>query len=251
MDTILEVKNLKAKTVDDGTLILKGVNLKINKGEVHAIMGPNGSGKSTLSNVIMGSPKYKVIEGDILFKGKSILNLSTDQRAKLGLFMSFQSPESVDGVKMRQFLLNSYRNIKSEDEITALKLNKKILNFSDTVKLNKDFLNRYVNTGFSGGERKKSEILQMGLLNPSLSILDEIDSGLDVDALRVVSESINKFKTEEMGILMITHYQRILNYVIPDFVHVYANGTIVKTGDAALAKEVEENGYAFLETIEE
>jgi Fe-S cluster assembly ATP-binding protein len=244
MKELLRIKNLKAITTDDGTVILNGVNLTINEGEIHAIMGPNGSGKSTLSNVIMGSPKYEVTEGDILFKGQSILDLSTDARAKLGIFLSFQTPEEVDGVKMRQFLLNAYRNIHSEDTITALKLNKLINEFTDTVHLDKEFLNRYVNTGFSGGERKKSEIMQMGLLKPKMAILDEIDSGLDVDALRKVAESINKFKCENMGILMITHYQRVLDYVKPDFVHVYNKGKIATTGNADLALKVEENGYA-------
>ncbi|MDN5343530.1 MULTISPECIES: Fe-S cluster assembly ATPase SufC [Oceanotoga] len=247
MEKILEVRDLKASVVEDGNVILKGVNLTINSGEIHAIMGPNGSGKSTLANVIMGSPKYEVLEGDILFKGQSILDLSTDERAKLGLFMSFQAPEEVDGVKMRQFLLNSYRNINENDSISALKLSRKIDELSDTVYLDKLFLDRYVNNGFSGGEKKKSEIMQMGLLNPKLAILDEIDSGLDIDALRIVAESINKFKTENMGILLITHYQRILNYVIPDFVHVYSQGHVITTGGAELAKEIEENGYSMIE----
>jgi len=251
MAHLLEIKNLKAKVLDENKMILKGVNLKINEGEIHAIMGPNGSGKSTLANVIMGNPKFEVTEGDILFKGQSILDLDTDERAKLGLFMSFQSPEEIEGVKMRQFLLNSYRNINPEDDSSALKVNRKIMDLSDVVSLDKVFLDRYVNTGFSGGEKKKSEILQMGLISPKLTILDEIDSGLDVDALRVVSESINKFTNENMGMLMITHYQRILNYVKPDFVHVYYDGKIISTGDAALAEEIEEKGYTMIKEEEE
>lgn len=244
MKELLKIKDLEAVTTDDGTHILKGVNLIINEGEIHAIMGPNGSGKSTLANVILGSPKYRIIKGDILFQGQSILNLTTDERAKLGIFLSFQHPEEIEGVKMRQFLLNAYRHINEKDDISALQLSKKINDFTDKVHLNIEFLNRYVNTGFSGGEKKKSEIMQLGYLNPKLAVLDEIDSGLDVDALKIVAESINNFKTEKMGILMITHYQRILDYVIPDFVHVYNKGTIVTTGNKELALEVEQNGYS-------
>jgi Fe-S cluster assembly ATP-binding protein len=180
MTHLLEIKNLKAKVIDENKMILKGVNLIINEGEIHTIMGPNGSGKSTLANVIMGNPKFKVIEGDILFKGQSILGLDTNERAKLGLFMSFQAPEEIEGVKMRQFLLNSYRNINSEDDSSALKVNRKIMDLSDVVSLDKVFLDRYVNMGFSGGEKKKSEILQMGLISPKLSILDEINSKMKI-----------------------------------------------------------------------
>jgi Fe-S cluster assembly ATP-binding protein len=251
MAHLLEIKNLKAKVIDENKMILKGVNLTVNEGEIHAIMGPNGSGKSTLANVIMGNPKFEITEGEILFKGQSILDLDTAERAKLGLFMSFQSPEEIEGVKTRQLLLNSYRNIKSEDDSSALKVNKKIMDLSDVVSLDKVFLDRYVNTGFSGGEKKKSEILQMGLLSPKLTILDEIDSGLDVDALKIVSESINKFKNENMGMLIITHYQRILNYIKPDFVHVYYDGKIISTGDADLAKEIEEKGYTMIKEEED
>jgi len=249
MSVLFEIKNLKAKIVEDGRMILNGVNLTINEGEVHAIMGPNGSGKSTLANVIMGSSKYEITEGDILFRGESILGLSTDKRAKLGIFMSFQAPEEINGVKMRQFLMNSYRNIHENDDSTALKINRNITSLAETVSMDNEFLDRYVNTGFSGGEKKKSEILQMGLLNPYITILDEIDSGLDVDALRIVAESINKFKTAQMGVIMITHYQRILNLVEPDFVHVYSNGQIIKTGDFQLAKDIEENGYSIVKEL--
>lgn len=247
MSALLEVKDLYAKVADEDLEILKGVNLTINKGEVHAIMGPNGSGKSTLSHVIMGNPRYQVTSGDILFEGQSILDLSTDERAKLGLFLSFQTPEEVEGIKMRQFLVSSFRNVHKDDKVTLIELNKTITRLSKELDLNNDFLDRYINTGFSGGEKKKSEILQMGFLKPKLSILDEIDSGLDIDALRIVSENINKIKTNDMGILLITHYQRILNYVIPDYVHIYINGQIVKTGTEELAKEIEENGYSILE----
>jgi len=247
MSALLEIQDLKAKVRDEDVEILKGVNLTINEGEIHALMGPNGSGKSTLAHVIMGNPRYQVTSGDILFEGQSIMDLSTDERAKLGLFMSFQTPEEVEGIKMRQFLINSFRNIHKEDKITLLELNKVISELSRNLDLNGEFLERYINTGFSGGEKKKSEILQMGFLKPKLSILDEIDSGLDIDAMRIVAENINRVKTEDMGILLITHYQRILNFVIPDYVHIYIDGKIVKTGSEELAKEIEENGYSTLE----
>lgn len=247
MTALLEIRDLRAEVIEEGVEILKGVNLTINKGEIHALMGPNGSGKSTLAHVIMGNPKYRVTSGDILFEGQSILNLSTDERARLGLFLSFQIPEEIEGIKMRQFLINSYRNIHSEDQRTLLDLNKSISELTQKLDLNQDFLERYINTGFSGGEKKKSEILQMGFLKPKLCILDEIDSGLDIDALRIVSESLNSFRTEEMGILLITHYQRILNYVVPDFVHVYIDGRIVMTGKKELAEEIEEMGYSIIE----
>lgn len=247
MSALLEIQDLRAKVRDEDVEILKGVNLTINKGEIHALMGPNGSGKSTLAHVIMGNPKYQVTSGDILFEGQSIIDLSTDERAKLGLFMSFQTPEEVEGIKMRQFLINSFRNIHKEDKITLLELNKVISQLSQNLDLNGEFLERYINTGFSGGEKKKSEILQMGFLKPKLSILDEIDSGLDIDALRIVAENINRVKTGNMGVLLITHYQRILNFVVPDYVHIYIDGKIVKTGSEELAKEIEENGYSTLE----
>lgn len=247
MPALLEIRDLKAKVADEDVDILKGVNLVINKGEIHAIMGPNGSGKSTLSHVIMGNPRYKVTSGDILFEGQSILGLSTDERAKLGLFLSFQTPEEVEGIKMRQFLISSFRNVNPDDKVTVLNLNKKISELAKGLDLNTDFLERYINVGFSGGEKKKSEILQMGLIQPKLCILDEIDSGLDIDALRIVAENINKFKTDDMSILLITHYQRILNYIVPDFVHVYIDGRIVMTGNEDLAQEIENNGYSIVE----
>lgn len=247
MTALLEIRDLRAEVVEEGVEILKGVNLTINKGEIHALMGPNGSGKSTLAHVIMGNTKYRVTSGDILFEGQSILNLSTDERARLGLFLSFQTPEEIEGIKMRQFLINSYRNIHPEDQRTLLDLNKLMTELTKKLDLNQDFLERYINTGFSGGEKKKSEILQMGFLKPRLCILDEIDSGLDIDALRIVSESINNFKHDEMGILLITHYQRILNYVVPDYVHVYIDGRIVITGEKELAEKIEKIGYSTIE----
>jgi len=246
MSKILEIFDLRASIKEDGREILKGINLSISEGETHAVMGPNGSGKSTLANVIMGNPKYEVTNGEILFMGRSIKELSTDERAKLGLFMSFQMPEEIDGVKMRQFIINSYRNVKTEDDITVLKLSSRISDYAKDLTLSDEFLQRYTNVGFSGGEKKKGEILQMGILSPKLAILDEIDSGLDIDALKVVAQSITKIKNEKTAVLLITHYQRILNYVIPDFVHVYLDGQIVTTSGACLAKEIEEKGYNFV-----
>jgi Fe-S cluster assembly ATP-binding protein len=246
MSKILEIFDLRASIKEDGREILKGINLSISEGETHALMGPNGSGKSTLANVIMGNPKYEVTNGEILFMGRSIKELSTDERAKLGLFMSFQMPEEIDGVKMRQFIINSYRNVKTEDDITVLKLSSRISDYAKDLTLSDEFLQRYTNVGFSGGEKKKGEILQMGILSPKLAILDEIDSGLDIDALKVVAQSITKIKNEKTAVLLITHYQRILNYLIPDFVHVYLDGQIVTTSGACLAKEIEEKGYNFV-----
>ncbi|APT76154.1 ABC transporter ATP-binding protein [Marinitoga sp. 1135] len=243
---LLSIRNLKAKVIEDDKEILKGVNLTINPGEIHVLMGPNGSGKSTLSNVIMGSPKFEVTDGEVLFEGKDILNLDTNERAKLGIFLTFQHPQEIEGVKMRQFLINAYRHMHPDEKVSPIELNKRLNKLCEEINLSPSFLERYVNSGFSGGEKKKSEILQLFFLKPKLVIIDEIDSGLDVDALRDVAEAINKLKTEDMSILMITHYQRILKYLHPDFVHVYVNGRIVHTGDASLAEEIEEKGYSIL-----
>ncbi|KAF2956181.1 Fe-S cluster assembly ATPase SufC [Marinitoga sp. 38H-ov] len=243
---MLEVKNLRAKVIEDDKEILKGVNLTINPGEVHVLMGPNGSGKSTLSNVIMGSPKFEATDGEVLFEGENILELDTNERAKKGIFLTFQHPQEIDGVKMRQFLINAYRHMHPDEKVSPIELNKRLMKLCEDINLKPEFLDRYVNSGFSGGEKKKSEILQLFFLKPKLVIIDEIDSGLDVDALRDVAEAINKLKTEDMSVLMITHYQRILKYLHPNFVHVYVDGKIVYTGDAHLAEEIEEKGYTVL-----
>jgi Fe-S cluster assembly ATP-binding protein len=243
---LLEVKNLRAKVIEDDKEILKGVNLNIESGEIHVLMGPNGSGKSTLSNVIMGSPKFEVIEGEVLFEGENILDLDTNERAKKGIFLTFQHPQEIDGVKMRQFLINAYRYMHPDEKVSPIELNKRLVKLCEEINIKSEFLDRYVNSGFSGGEKKKSEILQLFFLQPKLVIIDEIDSGLDVDALKDVAEAINKLKTDDMSILMITHYQRILKYLQPDFVHVYVDGKIVYTGDAKLAEEIEEKGYSVL-----
>lgn len=245
---MLEIKNLHAAI--NGKEILKGVDLTIKAGEVHAIMGPNGAGKSTLSAVLTGHPAYEVTEGEIWFRGKNLLEMPPEQRAREGVFLSFQYPVEIPGVSMVNFMrtaVNEKRKYEGLEALTAtefLKLmreKKKLLEIPD--KLN----NRSVNEGFSGGEKKKNEILQMAMLNPLLSILDETDSGLDIDALRIVSEGVNRLKTKDNAAIVITHYQRLLDYIVPDYVHVLANGRIVKTGTKELALELEEKGYAAYE----
>ncbi len=242
---LLQVNNLVAKLSEEEKVILKGVNLEIGRGEVHAIMGPNGSGKSTLANVIMGNPKYEVVSGDILFEGESVLNLRTDERAQKGIMMTFQNPYEIEGVKLDQLLLIAYRKLHGEDK-TFFQLDKEMKSLLNDVSLPSEFLERFVNLGFSGGERKKGEILQARFLKPKLLILDEIDSGLDVDALRIVAEQINKLKEDGTSLLIITHYARILNYLDVDKVHVYVDGRVAMTGDKSLAYEVEETGYAIV-----
>ena len=243
----LEIKNLHAKVVtnDDeaGKEILKGVNLTINSGETHAIMGPNGSGKSTLSYTIAGHPKYEVTDGEVLLDGENLLNMDVDERARAGLFLAMQYPVEVPGVSMANFLRTAASGIRGE----APKLRewvKEVREAMEELSIDKSFSERSVNEGFSGGEKKRHEVLQLGLLKPKFAVLDETDSGLDVDALRVVSEGINRYKERENGgVLMITHYKRILNYVHPDFVHVFADGKIVTSGGPELADELEAHGY--------
>lgn len=230
--------------------ILKGVNLKVNKGEIHAIMGPNGSGKSTLSKVVAGHPEYEVTDGDIIFNGESILEVDPDERAHMGIFLAFQYPVEVPGVTNMTLLRESYNTIaasRGRDEMDPLEFEDYIRGKIDMVEMNPEFLERSVNTGFSGGEKKRNEIFQMAVLQPQLSFLDETDSGLDIDALRVVSDGINKLHGENDGIVLVTHYQRLLNYIKPDFVHVMMDGKIVKSGDSSLALKLEENGYEWLE----
>ncbi|BBJ27873.1 FeS assembly ATPase SufC [Athalassotoga saccharophila] len=223
--------------------VIKGVNLEVNKDEVHAIMGPNGAGKTTLINVIMGNPKYKVTSGDILFEGKSIINLSVDERARLGIFQSFQYPEEISGVTFMNFLRLAYEKMHPDKKMSVLEFGDMMVKIADSLKMDHDFLKRYVNLGFSGGERKKSEILQLSALNPKLALLDETDSGLDIDALRIVSEGINNASKKGMSIVLVTHYKRILDYVRPKFVHIFMDGRIVKTGGIELAEELERSGY--------
>lgn len=247
MSTILEVKNLEVSI--NKNKILKNLNLKIKKGEIHAIMGPNGSGKSTFSKVLAGHPLYTILKGDIFFKGSSILDLEPEQRSHLGIFLAFQYPIEIPGVSNEDFLRLAYNSKqkfynKSEvDPIEFLSLINEKLNF---VKMSPTFLSRNVNEGFSGGEKKRNEILQMILLDSELAILDETDSGLDIDALKIISTGINKFMNPSKAILLITHYQRLLDYIKPNYVHVMQNGKIVKTGSAELAKELEKKGYEWL-----
>lgn len=243
MSAILEIKSLHAN-VGDKT-ILRGVNLTIGPGEVHAIMGPNGSGKSTLSNVILGHPKYSITSGDILFRGESILNKTTDERARLGLFLSFQYPTALPGVTIGNFLKSILKAHRGK-EVPVKEFKQELKQSMDLLEVPQSFIGRYVNDGFSGGEKKRAEILQMSLLKPVLSILDETDSGLDIDALRIVSEGINSNRNLERSILLITHYQRMLNYIVPDFVHVFADGRILETGGKDLSLKLEEVGYDWI-----
>ncbi|EMY69728.1 Fe-S cluster assembly ATPase SufC [Leptospira vanthielii] len=243
MSAILEIKSLHAN-VGDKT-ILRGVNLTIGPGEVHAIMGPNGSGKSTLSNVILGHPKYTITSGDILFRGESILNKSTDERARLGIFLSFQYPTALPGVTIGNFLRSILKAHRGKD-VPVKEFKQELKQSMDLLEVPQSFIGRYVNDGFSGGEKKRAEILQMSLLKPVLSILDETDSGLDIDALRIVSEGINSNRNPERSILLITHYQRMLNYIVPDFVHVFADGRILETGGKDLSLKLEEVGYDWI-----
>ena len=244
---ILEIKNLKASI--NNIEILKGLNLTINEGEIHAIMGPNGSGKSTFSKVIAGHPAYQVLSGEILYKGQNIINFEPDQRSHLGIFLAFQYPIEIPGVSNEDFLRLAYNSkLKSnnEVEIDPIEFLSLITEKLKIVDMSSTFLSRNVNEGFSGGEKKRNEILQMALLNPDLAILDETDSGLDIDALKIISKGINNFMNKNKAIILITHYQRLLDYVKPDYIHVMQDGKIIKTGNAQLAEELEKKGYEWL-----
>ena len=241
---MLEVKDLYSTV--SGKTILNGVNLSIKPGEVHAIMGPNGSGKSTLSYTLAGKPNYIVDSGDILFEDQSIIEMLPETRAQLGIFLSFQHPLEIAGVRMDQFMRSAYNSIQKQnnnEELDVLKFNRLLKSKSEELNVDSDLIQRFVNHGFSGGERKKNEILQMAVLDPKLMILDEPDSGLDIDAVRSVADGINKLRSESKSTVIITHYQRILNYVVPDYVHVFMDGKIIQSGDKSLALQVEEKGY--------
>ena len=247
-DTILSIRNLTANVED--TPILKGVNLEIKAGEVHAIMGRNGSGKSTLSKIIAGHPDYEVTGGDIIYQGESILDREPNERALEGIFLAFQYPVAIPGVSNLDFLrvaYNAKRKHQGEEEIDTFDFEDLVEEKLEIVKMKSSFLERSLNEGFSGGEKKRNEILQMAVLDPTLTILDEIDSGLDIDALKIVAEGVKQLKTPEKGYLLITHYQRLLDYIEPDFVHVMQDGKIVKSGGKELALELESRGYEFLE----
>ena len=244
---MLKIDNLHASI--NGKEILKGINLQVNPGEVHAIMGPNGSGKSTMSNVLVGHPAYTVTEGSVIYKGKNLLDMPVEQRSHEGLFLSFQYPVEIPGVSMTNFMrtaINEKRKYLELPPLSPSDFLKLIKSKRDLVKLDSKFMNRSVNEGFSGGEKKRNEIFQMAMLEPSLSILDETDSGLDIDALRIVAEGVNKLKTPETSVIVITHYQRLLDYIKPDIVHVLYHGRIIKTAGPELALELEERGYDWL-----
>lgn len=247
--SVLEIRNLHVSI--EQKEILKGVSLAVTQGEVHAIMGPNGTGKSTLAYTLMGHPNYTVTEGEVTFKNQNLLDLATDERSRLGLFLAFQYPVSIPGVTVANFLrtaLNAKRKAQNpEDKGIAIPEFRKLLTAKmEMLKMDTSFAGRYLNEGFSGGEKKRAEVLQMAILQPEIAILDETDSGLDIDALRVVSEGVNLLKEQNIGVLLITHYQRMLNYIKPDFVHVMMNGTIVESGGADLALHLEEHGYEWI-----
>ncbi len=250
----LVIKNLHVQV--EGKEILKGIDLAIHQGEVHAIMGPNGSGKSTLANTLAGHPKYVVTEGDVLFKGESILNWKPDERARKGIFLAFQYPMAIPGVTVANFLrtaLNARRRETGTNgdkkSISIPEFRKLMTQKMGLLKLDQAFATRYLNDGFSGGEKKRVEILQMAVLNPEMAILDETDSGLDIDALRIVSEGVNALRGPSIGMLLITHYQRILNYIKPDFVHVMVSGRLALSGGAELALQLEEKGYDWIKEV--
>jgi len=244
---MLTINNLRVEV--DGKEILKGLSLEIQKGEVHAIMGPNGSGKSTLSYVLAGREGYEVTEGEVIFEGQNLLDMEPEERAWAGIFLAMQYPVELPGVNNMTFLresINAVRRARGEEELDAVNFMKLIREKAALVKLDDKLLKRSVNAGFSGGEKKRNEILQMALLEPRLAILDETDSGLDIDALRIVAEGVNSLRGPERSILMITHYQRLLDYIQPDFVHVLANGRIIRSGGKELALELEEKGYGWV-----
>ena len=257
MSADLVIRNLHVDV--EGQEILKGLNLELNKGEVHAIMGPNGSGKSTLANTLMGHPAYEVTEGGIWFKGQSLLELTADERSRLGLFLAFQYPSAIPGVSAANFLrtaVNARRKGTgasgngSGGGMPMREFRKLLKDKMAMLKMDPSFARRYLNDGFSGGEKKRMEILQMAMLQPEIAVLDETDSGLDIDALRIVSEGVNQLMSPDLGVLVITHYQRILNYIKPEYVHILVDGRIAMSGGAELALELEERGYAWVKEME-
>jgi len=244
---MLDIKDLKASVGDKE--ILKGISLSIGKGEVHAIMGPNGSGKSTLAQVLAGNPAFDVTGGTVTYEGRDLSEMEPEERAQAGIFLAFQYPIEIPGVSNAYFLRSAYNEIRKargEDEVDPMEFVGIVEEKLRLVDMNPDMLNRSVNTGFSGGEKKRNEILQLAVLEPKLAILDETDSGLDIDALRTVADGVNKLRDKKRSFIVVTHYQRLLNYIVPDFVHVLSNGRIVKSGDRKLALELEEKGYDWL-----
>jgi Fe-S cluster assembly ATP-binding protein len=244
---MLEIKNLHVEVEEDGNHILNGIDLSVSAGEVHAIMGPNGSGKSTLANVLAGRDGYVVTEGTVTYKGEDLLEMEPAERAAKGVFLAFQYPVEIPGVATMQFLrvaLNSQRKFRGEPEISMPEFMKLVRDRAETLAISQEMLKRPVNVGFSGGEKKRAEILQMAVLEPALCVLDETDSGLDIDALRIVANGVNALRSPERAIVVITHYQRLLDYIVPDHVHVLSEGRIVRSGDKTLAQELEREGYA-------
>lgn len=244
---MLQIKNLHASV--ENKEILKGINLEVKAGEVHAIMGPNGAGKSTLSSVIAGNEAFEVTEGEMLLEGEELGELAPEERAHKGVFLSFQYPVEIPGVSVTNFIktaINEAKKAKGEEEMPANEMLKKIKEKSELLEIDRKFLSRSLNEGFSGGEKKRNEIFQMAMLEPKLAILDETDSGLDIDALRIVTNGVNKLKSQDNAVILITHYQRLLEYIVPDFVHVLYDGKIVKTGGKELALELEEKGYDWI-----
>ncbi|MBR9913642.1 MAG: Fe-S cluster assembly ATPase SufC [Algicola sp.] len=244
---MLKIKNLHASV--EGKAILRGINLEVKPGEVHAIMGPNGSGKSTLANVVAGKEEYEVDQGEILFEGEDIGELAAEERAHKGVFLSFQYPVEIPGVSVTNFMktaINETRKAKGLEDMPANEMLKMIREKSELLEIDRKFLSRSLNEGFSGGEKKRNEIFQMAMLEPKLAILDETESGLDIDALRIVANGVNKLKSKDNAVVVITHYQRLLDYIVPDFVHVLHNGRIVKSGSKELAHELEEKGYDWI-----
>jgi len=247
---MLEIRDLKAKAEDRE--ILKGISLRVNKGEVHAIMGPNGSGKSTLARVLAGHPAYEVTSGEVLFNGKNLLDLDPEERACEGVFMAFQYPVEIPGVNNSYFLkiaLNAQRKYRGEPELDAMEFLELVEDRLKVLHIDSELMRRPVNEGFSGGEKKRNEIFQMLVLQPTLGILDETDSGLDIDALKTVAEGVNAMRDPERATIVVTHYQRLLNYIVPDFVHVLSDGRLVRSGGKELAFELEEKGYSWLEGV--
>ncbi|HEX9664426.1 MAG TPA: Fe-S cluster assembly ATPase SufC [Patescibacteria group bacterium] len=248
MKNILEIKNLKVNLKEENKQILKGINLEIKPGEVHALMGPNGAGKSTLAKVLFDHPSFELTDGRMIFDGREINALSTTERAQLGMFLAFQTPEELSGITVSSFLRSAYNALrKAHDpdfkEVRAFQFKKILEEKMAELKFNPEFADRYINEGFSGGEKKKAEILQLAVLEPKLAVLDEIDSGLDVDAMKLVSEGVNKLIKKGLSVLIVTHYQRILDYIKPDYVHVIIDGQIAETGGPELAKKLETEGF--------
>jgi Fe-S cluster assembly ATP-binding protein len=243
-EPLLQISDLHVVIAEDGTEILKGVDLTLNQGEIHAIMGPNGSGKSTLSKVLSGHPAYEVTEGEVIYKGRNLLEMAVDERARAGVFLAFQYPVDIPGVSIANFLRTALQS-RTDEEVDIFDYQEKLLDRMALLEMERSFAERSVNEGFSGGEKKRNEILQMAMLEPELAVMDETDSGLDIDALKVVSNGVNTLHREhgQMSILLITHYQRLLDYITPDHVHVMVGGRIVKSGGAELAQELEAHGY--------